>query len=87
MNKSLLPKTQTKQFKCRVQQDAAFRIVADTSGKGIRSQETMYKMPRGRARRLDVDWLHQCNPVFYLIGVNGRYKCSKKCRDKARTRG
>lgn len=79
MNKSLLPKTQTKQFKCRVQQDAA-------SGEGIQSKEKMYKMPRGCARRLDVDWLHQCNPVFYLIGVNGRYKCSKKCRDKAHTR-
>lgn len=46
----------------------------------------MYEMPRGSARRLDADWPHQDSPVLYLIGVNGRYKCSKKLRDKAHTR-
>lgn len=75
----------SKQFSCRVWQGSVSHIMGDTSSEEIQSKEMAYKVLRGGARKLDAVWLHQYSPVFQLIEVNGRCKCTEKCRDKSCT--
>ena len=75
----------SKQFRCRVWQGSVYHIMGDTSSEEIQSKETAYKMLRRGARKLDAIWLCPYSPVFQLIEMHGRYKCTKKCRDKACT--